>query len=147
VLNVAVTSERGTPFTTAGFARMVERAGSEAKLGFKAHPHMLRHACGYALPNRGHDTRALQAYLGQKTKGDLGSCSRWSRRRARSSSPFSKQCHRAAKLTGTGPIQLPWNGAPSRELLVIRPNRQTGQPIRRFASGGPQLRNRHRGEP
>ena len=35
------TSERGTPFTTAGFARMVERAGSEAKLGFKAHPHML----------------------------------------------------------------------------------------------------------
>jgi site-specific recombinase XerD len=50
------TSERGTPFTTAGFARMVERAGTEAKLGFKAHPHMLRHACGYALANRGHDT-------------------------------------------------------------------------------------------
>jgi integrase len=40
------TSERGSPFTTAGFARMVERAGVEAKLGFKAHPHMLRHACG-----------------------------------------------------------------------------------------------------
>jgi integrase len=39
------TSERGSPFTTAGFARMVERAGIEAKLGFKAHPHMLRHAC------------------------------------------------------------------------------------------------------
>jgi site-specific recombinase XerD len=38
------TSERGAPFTTAGFARMVERAGTEAKLGFKAHPHMLRHA-------------------------------------------------------------------------------------------------------
>jgi site-specific recombinase XerD len=57
------TSERGAPFTTAGFARMVERAGSEAKLAFKAHPHMLRHACGYALANKGHDTRALQAYL------------------------------------------------------------------------------------
>ena len=28
------TSERGSPFTTAGFARMVERAGVEAKLGF-----------------------------------------------------------------------------------------------------------------
>ena len=40
------TSERGSPFTTAGFARMVERAGREAKLAFKAHPHMLRHACG-----------------------------------------------------------------------------------------------------
>ena len=43
---------------------MIERAGSEARLGFKAHPHMLRHACGYALANKGHDTRALQAYLG-----------------------------------------------------------------------------------
>jgi integrase len=40
------TSERGAPFSTAGFARMVERAGAEAKLGFKVHPHMLRHACG-----------------------------------------------------------------------------------------------------
>ena len=60
------TSERGAPFTTAGFARMVERAGTEAKLGFKAHPHMLRHACGYALANGGHDTRALQAYLGRR---------------------------------------------------------------------------------
>jgi integrase len=60
------TSERGSPFTTAGFARMVERAGIEARLGFNAHPHMPRHACGYALANRGHDTRALQAYLGHK---------------------------------------------------------------------------------
>jgi integrase len=60
------TSERGSPFSTAGFARMVERAGTVAKLGFKAHPHMLRHATGYALANKGHDTRALQAYLGHK---------------------------------------------------------------------------------
>jgi integrase len=60
------TSERGAPFSTAGFARMVGRAGIVAKLGFKAHPHMLRHACGYALANKGHDTRALQAYLGHK---------------------------------------------------------------------------------
>jgi integrase len=60
------TSERAAPFSTAGFARMVERAGVEAKLPFKAHPHMLRHACGYALANKGHDTRSLQAYLGHK---------------------------------------------------------------------------------
>jgi integrase len=59
-------SERGAPFTTAGFARMIERAAIEAKLGFKAHPHMLRHACGYALANKGHDTRALQSYLGHR---------------------------------------------------------------------------------
>jgi type 1 fimbriae regulatory protein FimB/type 1 fimbriae regulatory protein FimE len=60
------TSERGAPFTTAGFARMVERAGEAAGLSFKAHPHMLRHACGFALANKGHDTRALQAYLGHR---------------------------------------------------------------------------------
>jgi Phage integrase family len=28
--------------------------------------HMLRHGCGYTLANAGHDTRALQAYLGHK---------------------------------------------------------------------------------
>ena len=60
------TSERGAPFTTAGFARMVERAGEAAGFKFKAHPHMLRHACGFALANKGHDTRALQAYLGHR---------------------------------------------------------------------------------
>ena len=53
-------SERGSPFTTAGFARMVERAAGAAGLELNAHPHMLRHACGYALANRGHDTRAIQ---------------------------------------------------------------------------------------
>ena len=60
------TSERGSPLATSGFARMVERAGAAAELGFKAHPHMLRHACGFALANKGHDTRAVQAYLGHK---------------------------------------------------------------------------------
>jgi integrase len=59
-------SERGAPFTRAGFAKMVARLGPEAGFKFSVHPHMLRHACGYALANRGHDTRALQAYLGHK---------------------------------------------------------------------------------
>ena len=45
---------------------MVERAGAEAKQGFTVHPHMLRHACGFALANKGYDTRALQAYLGDR---------------------------------------------------------------------------------
>jgi integrase len=60
-------SERGSPFTTAGFARMVERAASSAGLDLKAHPHMLRHTCGYALANKGHDTRAIQAWLGHRS--------------------------------------------------------------------------------
>ena len=60
-------SERGAPFTTAGFANLIERAGVEAKLPFKVHPHMLRHACGYTLANKGIDTRTLQAYLGHRS--------------------------------------------------------------------------------
>jgi len=39
---------------------MVARAGVEAKLGFPAHPHMLRHACGFALANKGF--RRLKAH-------------------------------------------------------------------------------------
>jgi hypothetical protein len=34
---------------------------------FKAHPHMLRHAYGRALTNKGHDTRAIQAWLGHRS--------------------------------------------------------------------------------
>ena len=53
------TSERGSPFTTAGFARLLERAGEAAGLGIKVHPHMLRHACGFALiPGRSKPTSA-----------------------------------------------------------------------------------------
>jgi integrase len=59
-------SERGAPLTAPGFSRMVERAAVSARLGIKAHAHMLRHACGYKLANDGQDTRSLQAYLGHK---------------------------------------------------------------------------------
>ena len=58
-------SERGSPFTTAGFARIVERAAA-ARLELKAHPHMLREACGYALANRGYNTRDIQVWLGHR---------------------------------------------------------------------------------
>jgi site-specific recombinase XerD len=60
------TSERGDPFSTEGFARMLQRAARSAGLTIKIHPHMLRHACGYKLANDGVDTRALQAYLGHR---------------------------------------------------------------------------------
>jgi type 1 fimbriae regulatory protein FimB/type 1 fimbriae regulatory protein FimE len=60
------TSERGAPFTTAGFRKMIARLGVAAGFGFPVHPHMLRHACGYQLANRGVDTRSLQAYLGHR---------------------------------------------------------------------------------
>jgi len=61
------TSERGTPFSTAGFARMLERAASAAGLNaLKVHAHMLRHSAGYKLAGDGHDTRAIQDYLGHR---------------------------------------------------------------------------------
>jgi integrase len=60
------TSERGAPFAASGFRKLIARLGIAAKLEFPVHPHMLRHACGYALANKGHDTRSLQAYLGHK---------------------------------------------------------------------------------
>jgi type 1 fimbriae regulatory protein FimB/type 1 fimbriae regulatory protein FimE len=60
-------SERGAPFTVSGFAKLIERAGVEARMPFKVHPHMLRHSTGYALANKGTDTRTLQAYLGHRS--------------------------------------------------------------------------------
>ena len=60
-------SERGAPFTVSGLQKLVERAGNAAKIGFKVHPHKLRHATGFALANRGTDTRTLQAYLGHRS--------------------------------------------------------------------------------
>jgi site-specific recombinase XerD len=60
-------TDAGMPVTTAWFLRMVERSGRAAKLPFPVHPHMPRHACGYALANKGLDTRTLQAYLGHRS--------------------------------------------------------------------------------
>ena len=48
----AFASERGGPFTPSGFAELLARACDEANIGFKVHPHMLRHACGYELANK-----------------------------------------------------------------------------------------------
>jgi type 1 fimbriae regulatory protein FimB/type 1 fimbriae regulatory protein FimE len=59
-------TERGGPMTTSNVRKLVARAGEIAGLPFPTHPHMLRHACGYKLANDGHDTRALQHYLGHK---------------------------------------------------------------------------------
>jgi integrase len=59
-------TERGGPATTAGFLKTIARTGEAAKLPFPVHPHMLRHSTGYKLANDGHDTRALQHYMGHK---------------------------------------------------------------------------------
>jgi type 1 fimbriae regulatory protein FimB/type 1 fimbriae regulatory protein FimE len=60
-------SERGAPLSVAGYQRMVARAGEAARFPFLIHSHMLRHSCGYKLANDGHDTRAIQHYLGHRS--------------------------------------------------------------------------------
>ena len=59
-------TERGGPFTTDSFNWLVKRAGQKARFPFQVHAHMLRHATGYRLAGDGHDTRAIQDYLGHK---------------------------------------------------------------------------------
>ena len=59
-------TELGGPMTTATVRKLFARAGVLARLPFPIHPHMLRHATGYKLANDGHDTRAIQHYLGHK---------------------------------------------------------------------------------
>jgi integrase len=59
-------NERGTPFSPDGFNWLVKRTGQKAGLTFQAHAHMLRHSAGFKLAGDGHDTRAIQDYLGHK---------------------------------------------------------------------------------
>ena len=59
-------TERRGPLTTDTVRKILARAGQAAALGFPVHPHMLRHACGFKLANDGHDTRAIQHYMGHR---------------------------------------------------------------------------------
>lgn len=58
-------SERG-PFTRQALNYLVRRIGERAGFPFRVHPHMLRHSCGFALANKGLDTRLVQDALGHK---------------------------------------------------------------------------------
>jgi site-specific recombinase XerD len=46
---------------------LIKRLGESAGFDFPVHFHMLRHGCGYALANAGHDTRAIQDWLGHRS--------------------------------------------------------------------------------
>lgn len=59
-------SERKAPLSTRAVRHIIARAGEKAGITQPVHPHQLRHACGYYLANSGHDTRAIQDYLGHK---------------------------------------------------------------------------------
>ncbi|PSB11060.1 integrase [Pleurocapsa sp. CCALA 161] len=59
-------SERKAALSTRSIRHIVARAGEIAGIPLLVHPHQLRHACGYYLAAQGHDTRAIQDYLGHK---------------------------------------------------------------------------------
>lgn len=59
-------SERKTPLSRKTVWAMVRTYGERAGLPLSVHPHMLRHACGFALADQGADTRLIQDYLGHR---------------------------------------------------------------------------------
>ena len=59
-------TERKGPLTTSTVRKLMARAGEQAGIAFPVHPHMLRHGCGFKLANDGHDTRAIQHYMGHR---------------------------------------------------------------------------------
>jgi len=68
-------SERGAPFTTNGFFKILSRAAESIGMG-DVHPHLLRHGTGFKLVNQGVDTRTLAAYLGHR---NLANTARYTR--------------------------------------------------------------------
>ena len=59
-------SERRTPLNRKTAWVAIRAYGEKAGLAIAAHPHMLRHACGFALADQGADTRLIQDYLGHR---------------------------------------------------------------------------------
>ena len=59
-------SERRLPLSRKTAWVAIHAYGEKAKLAIPAHPHMLRHACGFALADQGADTRLIQDYLGHR---------------------------------------------------------------------------------
>jgi type 1 fimbriae regulatory protein FimB len=59
-------SERRSPLSRKTVWVAIRDYGEKANLAVPAHPHMLRHACGYALADQGADTRLIQDYLGHR---------------------------------------------------------------------------------
>ena len=59
-------SERRSPLSRKTTWLFIRRYGELAGLALSVYPHMLRHACGFALADQGADTRLIQDYLGHR---------------------------------------------------------------------------------
>jgi site-specific recombinase XerD len=58
-------AERGQPLTRQSVNDLMAAAAARAGLP-PVHPHRLRHSCGFALADKGHDLRLIQDYLGHR---------------------------------------------------------------------------------
>jgi type 1 fimbriae regulatory protein FimB len=59
-------SEQRKPLHRSTVNLLLRTYSVAASLPLLAHPHMLRHACGFALADQGADTRLIQDYLGHR---------------------------------------------------------------------------------
>lgn len=59
-------SEQRKPLHRSTVNLALKKYGELAGLSVAVHPHMLRHACGFALADQGADTRLIQDYLGHR---------------------------------------------------------------------------------
>ncbi len=59
-------SQQGKRLSRQRFYQLLRHYGERADLPLPLHPHMLRHACGFNLAERGNDTRLIQDYLGHR---------------------------------------------------------------------------------
>jgi type 1 fimbriae regulatory protein FimB len=59
-------SEQRRPLHRSTVNLALRKYSETAALPLRAHPHMLRHACGFALADQGADTRLIQDYLGHR---------------------------------------------------------------------------------
>jgi len=59
-------SGRRQPLHRSSVNLLLQKYSDTASLPLRAHPHMLRHACGFALADQGADTRLIQDYLGHR---------------------------------------------------------------------------------
>lgn len=57
-------SVQGVPMTPSNVRKILDATCDNTDIDMKIHPHMLRHACGHYLANKGQDTRSIQVYMG-----------------------------------------------------------------------------------
>ena len=79
-------SEQRKPLHRSTVNLLMKECNKAASLPLHVHPHMLRHACGYALADQGADTRLIRDYLGHREIQHTARCTATALNCARSAS-------------------------------------------------------------